>query len=165
MQQFNCVYGSSFSDVCLNTYGSLDYYVKMLNDNNLEPNFMPDSGQPVQWDNSLVKDQVSLTTLVANNTIYATLWGYGNPPQVNPVITMYVEPINFNYTATVAGETVITIPELQGLNVVTITHEIKQLLPSQYVFNSKLGTITLLNGLSMAPGETMFVLSTKTRTQ
>lgn len=158
MLQFNCVYGSSFSDVCLNTYGSLDDYVKLLNDNNLEPNLLPYSGQPVQWNETLIADQITLTTLVSNNIIYATLLGYGNPPQVNPIITMYVDPISVSYTATTDGETVVTIPELQGTTIVAITKEIKQLLPNQFVFNPRVGTIILTDS-ALATGESLFVLS------
>jgi hypothetical protein len=161
MQQFNCVYGSSYSDVCLNTYGSLDYYIRLLNDNGLEPDHIPDSGLAVQWNETLVSNQVTLTTLASNNTIYATLLGYGNPRQVNPIINMYVDPSNATYTATIDGETVISMPALQGATIVSVTKEIKQLVSTQYTFDPNVGTITLV-GTSMVAGETLFVLSKKT---
>ena len=73
MQKFNCVSGSSWLDVCLNTYGSLDYFVKMVNDNNITPELPPVSNQPVFWDNTLVENQSTSNTIKAKNIIFATI--------------------------------------------------------------------------------------------
>lgn len=73
MVPFNCISGSSFSDVCMNTYGSMDQYVKLLNDNGLTPDSVPYSGQIVMWDDSLVSNQ-SIQQVQDNSGIkYATL--------------------------------------------------------------------------------------------
>lgn len=164
MRQFNAVYGSSLSDVCLNTYGSLDFYVKLLNDNGVEPNQLPYSGQPFMWDETLVFNQTTQSLINANGIIYATLLGYGVPEQVNPVITMYKDAIGTNYTATTDGETVITISALQGNEIVQIEKEIKPLVAAQYIFDPIAGTITLLEGLSLVTDETLFVIYKKTIT-
>lgn len=160
MRQFNCVFGSSWTDVCLNTYGSLDYYVKLLNDNGVEPNQQPYSGQPIVWDETLVQNQTISTTIRKNNIIYATLTGFGN--QVNPISTMYKDPLNAQYVATSDGETVITITALQGNEIISVTKEVKQLLTSEYIFDAIAGTVTLVGGLSLAEGESLFVLYKKT---
>ena len=41
MTTYYAVSGQSFSDVCLNTYGTLDNYIKLLEDNNLVPDAAP----------------------------------------------------------------------------------------------------------------------------
>lgn len=160
MKQFNCIYGSSWTDVCLNTYGSLDFYVKLLNDNGVEPNQQPYSGQPVYWDDTLVENQTTTTINSRNNIIYATLTGFGN--QVNPISSMYKDVLNAQYTATVDGETVVTIMELQDNEVIAVTKEIKELFTSDYTFNATSATITLQGGLELVAGESLFVLYKKT---
>ena len=84
MRQYNCVNGQSLSDVCLNTYGTMNKYVKLLNDNGLSPNDVPNTGQIIMWDETQVLDQSTQSVINANKTIYATLLGYGTPEQVNP---------------------------------------------------------------------------------
>ncbi len=64
------VEGQSIYDICLQTYGSLDYLVKLLQDNNIASiNVTPYSGQTFTWDETLATDQ----TISQNSTItYAT---------------------------------------------------------------------------------------------
>jgi hypothetical protein len=156
--QYNCVNGQSWSDVCLNTYGSMDLYIKFLNDNALEPNSLPYSGEPVQWDNALTNNQTTSTLIRNNSIIFCTLTGYGVPVQQNPTMSLYndVQP-QVSYTASTSGETIATITALQGNSIIQVIKEIKPLKPAQYSFNSLTGTITLLGGESLAHGETLFV--------
>ena len=72
MKTYNCVNGQSFSDVCLNTYGTLDKYIKMLNDNSIEADNVPFSGQPINWDETVVVNQTTRTQITQNNVIFAT---------------------------------------------------------------------------------------------
>jgi hypothetical protein len=72
MQNYNCVNGQGWLDVCLNTYGSLDYFIKLINDNNLTPEIPPVSNQSVVWDNSLTVNQSIRNTITSNNVIFAT---------------------------------------------------------------------------------------------
>lgn len=72
MRNYKCVNGQSWSDVCLNTYGSLDYYVKMLNDNSVESDSIPYSGQLIIWDETLTVNQTVRTKVFQNNIIFAT---------------------------------------------------------------------------------------------
>ena len=160
MRQFNCVFGSSFSDVCLNTYGSLDYYVKMLNDNGIEPDQQPYSGQPIMWDETLVTDQTVLKSINKNNIIFATLFGYGVPQQENPITMQYKDVLHATYTATTPGETDITIVALQDNEVIQVEQETKPLVASEYTFTSSTGKIILL-GEPLALNETLFVIYKK----
>lgn len=72
MKTFYCENGQSWSDVCLNTYGTLDNYVKLLNDNSIESDNIPVSGQSVIWDEKVVSNQTTFTKVSQNNIIFAT---------------------------------------------------------------------------------------------
>ena len=101
--------------------------VKMLNDNGLSPNDVPNTGQIIMWDETQVLDQSTQSVINANKTIYATLLGYGTPEQVNPISKMYKDTLNVSYTATdPAGETLITITALQNNEVIQIQKEIQK---------------------------------------
>lgn len=72
MQQFNTQNGQSWIDVCLNTYGTLDYLGKLLNDNNLAIDSFPQSNQSIIWDNELVKDSSIKSLIDANKYVFAS---------------------------------------------------------------------------------------------
>ncbi|MCW3126588.1 MAG: hypothetical protein JWO03_2246 [Bacteroidetes bacterium] len=164
MRQFKCVSNSSFSDTCVNTYGSMDYYVKGLIDNGIAPNDVPYSGQPYVWDDAIVRDQSIQQITNTNNIIYATLFGLPNQPNI-PTVGKYSDTRNISYTASANGETVITLTALQGAEkVIQIEKEIKPLLDSQYIADLIAGTITLTGGLSLAQGETLAILFSRTVT-
>lgn len=163
MQQFNCVAGSSWTDVCLNTYGSLDNYVKLMNDNGVSPNELPASGQVISWDDSIVNNQTAQRFLNRNNTIFASLTGYGTPEQQSPTMSSYKDTLSTSYTATdPSGETVITLTELQGNEIVQIEQEIKPLKASEYIFNSVAGSITLVAPNQLEIGATLYIIYKKT---
>jgi len=72
---------------------------------------------------------------------------------------MYKDVLNAYHTGVSSdGETVITIAALQNNQVLKVTKEIRELVPSQYTFNAESGTITLLGDLVLITGETLFVL-------
>ena len=73
MANFKTYNGQTFSDVAVNTYGTMDYYVKLLNDNNLTPESVPVSGGEVVWDTNIVQDQSVQTLISNNNVIFATM--------------------------------------------------------------------------------------------
>jgi len=149
--QFNCVNGSSFSDVCLNTYGSMDYYVKLLNDNNLEPDDVPFSGQAIMWDNSLVTDEGIQQQTIANNIIYATDTGYYATPLIPTTITNTNDTLLQNTSASSAA-------------VIGVIVGIKQMTNTQYIHDAVAGTVTLTNGATMAKGDTTFIMVNTTTT-
>lgn len=158
MQQFSAQNGSSFTDICLNTYGTLDKYVKMLNDNGIEPNDIPFSGQVIVWDDTEVLNQTVQTFLSRNNTIFATLTGFGVPEQVNPITTMYKDSVFTTYTASTEHETLISLPDLVGHEMVQITQEIKPLKTDLFAWDATVGTLQLLDE-PLAQDETLFIIS------
>ncbi len=73
MSVYKAIEGQSLWDVCLNTYGSFDYMVKLLQDNDIDNiNVYPYSGQPFNWDETLVVDQLVTINSQSANIIYAT---------------------------------------------------------------------------------------------
>jgi len=72
MQQYNCQVGQSWFDVCTNTYGTLDYIGKLLNDNNASLDVFPFTGQQIQWDNTIVKDSSVQALISANGYVFNT---------------------------------------------------------------------------------------------
>ena len=70
IKQFQAVDMSTIYDVCLNTYGNLDYLVKLMVDNNFTGvNSFPIAGQIFLYDDTLVYGLAAQK----NNTIkYAT---------------------------------------------------------------------------------------------
>jgi hypothetical protein len=162
MQQFNCITGSSFSDVCINTYGSLDFYVKLLNDNGLTPNDMPNSNQSIVWDEQFNKNATILKSLQSNGINLATFGGYITPPTKKPIMNTYKDVFSVSHVSTV-DETVITFTELQGNELVQLHLELKILLSTQYTFNATTGVITLQNTTAFK-GQTLTALYKKTIT-
>lgn len=72
MQKFKCISGSGWLDVCLNTYGSLDNFVKLMNDNGFSPEVPPVTGTVAVWDNTLTVNQSVAAAIRAKNVIFAT---------------------------------------------------------------------------------------------
>jgi hypothetical protein len=92
MRIFECQEGQSFTDVCLNTYGSINYFIKLLNDNNLSPLDVPFSGQKILWDDSLVENQSIQSLITKNNVIFATMPA---PPLIEDVSYLLQENGDF----------------------------------------------------------------------
>ena len=127
---YKCWEGSSFSDVCLSTYGSMDYYIKLLNDNGLSPNDMPASAQVIYWDNTIVTNAAlsASTSLQNQQTVYSTGIGYFTPTPLSPNIMQYNEPQPaFEYIGSVldGGETNINVPALQIPGAVLISADVE----------------------------------------
>ena len=157
--QHKCISGQSFIDVCLNTYGNLDYFVKLLNDNGFAPDDVPNTGQAIMWEPSLISNSSSATLINNNSVKYATLLGYGIPDQPNPIMATYTKPQpQVTYTATSNGETVASFPQLQaqGAVVLGLVKEIKPLPATDFTTNYPAGTISLI-GHTLAKGETLFL--------
>lgn len=131
MQTFYSISGQSLLDVCLNTYGSMDYLYKLLQDNGvLNANTAVLSGQKFTWDDSLVINQqinqsfsqsgiyystdVSALGSVFTNTTNSPIVAPPNSPAAAP----YLPPVPatattdmVEYTAT-GGEIFFTDPKL-----------------------------------------------------
>lgn len=93
MQQYNCQNGQSWYDVCLNTYGSLDYLGKLVSDNGGELNIQPTTSTVIYWDQSLVKDSSLLSLIKNNGYVYNT--GVSIPLPYIQKFTAGVSPITF----------------------------------------------------------------------
>ena len=179
MSTFNAINGQSLADVCLNTYGSLDFFYKLVQDSGV-PNgdFLPFTGQQFTWDRSLVVDTQVLRTTTLGGIIYATatagngstfsiIIGGGQtlPPNTGggtapPTPTnMYQKTSATTYTATTDNEISVTLLPLQGKGILQIERNIQPMLPTDFSWNTTTGVLTLLNPLYT--GETLFILYTE----
>jgi hypothetical protein len=180
MTTYYAISGQSLPDVCLNTYGSMDYFFKLLQDNGItDPNGLPSSSMAFVWDNTLVVDAQNERTILTNNIKFATansgngntysiIYGGAGAPISNagagtttPTITsnMYQKTSATNYTATADNESVVTFVPLQGKDILQIERNIEPLLPTEYFWNGTTGVLTLTNPLQT--GETLFILYTE----
>jgi len=114
------------------------------NTNSTTANVFPDNGQSGQqyWG-----------TGVAYSVAPGTL--YSNP--INNYTPGYAQTLQYQYTATADGETVIPISALIGQSIIQIEKEIKPLLTGQYVFDNNTGVLTLV-GNSLAISASLFIL-------
>jgi hypothetical protein len=187
MQTFRAIAGQSIYDVCLNTYGTLDYLFKIMQDNSfLNLNTGVYSGQLFTWDDSLVFNQAINANYLAGGKLYSTdisnngsvfyvapsFIPGGGPGPIGPSFPPALTPktyqmvYNTSYTAGADGQTVITPLDISGgsligFDIVQITKEIKQLTTAQFIWNKPAGVLTLTGGLSMANLETLFILYSK----
>lgn len=61
MLQFKAISGSTLYNVCMNTYGSYDYIVKLMKDNKISNiNQYPIAGQIFLYDETLVFNKLAL---------------------------------------------------------------------------------------------------------
>lgn len=73
MTEFRASDGQTLVNVCINTYGSLDFFYKLLLDNNIpDANYVPVTGQIFFYDETLVINQQINRTTILNNIKYAT---------------------------------------------------------------------------------------------
>lgn len=178
MTNYYAINGQSLADICMNTYGTMDYFYKLLTDNDY-PNadILPSTGTLFVWDETLViNSQISRTTQINNvryatavsdlNSTYYIVYGqsgaqipaYTPPTNIPPIVGNYYERVSAtNYiSATDMGETVIVIPELVGKTVIQIEKNIQPLLNSEWSFVTGTGTITLTDAI--ATEEKLFII-------
>jgi hypothetical protein len=71
--QYSAINGQTLSDICMNTYGSMNYYYKLLQDNSIDSaDVLPVTGQIFQWDETLIIDTNIQKTISLNNIKFAT---------------------------------------------------------------------------------------------
>lgn len=181
MQVYNAINGQSIFDVCLQTYGGLDFLSKLMVDNGF-PNMNSDpySGQAFVFDESLIVDQLTnagnrgtkLATLLSPAKVdqsgsdqltlitkrYAT--SYQAPTISSPIEinNMYQTNDTDSYTAGADGETSVSLPAWIGWDVLYVEDDIKPLKKSEYAWNKSSGTFTLQGGLSLNSGQTLFFI-------
>ena len=179
MSTFNGVNGQSLFDVCLNCYGGLDNYYKLLQDSDVEnADVSVKSNQLFNFDAEQIIDESVNRTTTLSGILFATAAGdNGNTFYVViengdtlPPPTDYTPPNNntntvsktyktsqTQYVATSDGESVISLPSLTGTDIFAIEKEIKPLATSDFNWNKNTGVLTLLNGISLGAGETLFI--------
>lgn len=178
--EYTAIAGQSLLDVCLNTYGSLDYFTKLLLDSGVEnSDQVPYTGQKFVYDETLVIDSSINKTTTLNNIKYATAYadngnsyfitigGAGNiittPPNNTPpptVTSMYQKTTSYEYiSSSVGGETVITIPSLSGKDILQIEKNIQPLGATEYAWNKSTFTLTLSDAIYK--DEKLFILVTE----
>ena len=155
MQTYNAIAGQSIYDVCLQTYGSLNYLYKLMQDNGIQGlDELVSSRQPFVWDDTLVVDQLVNAAFAATNTRYSTdMAGLGNVYWVvnqepinsvpNSSPTPYTPPapqgaysvtLATTWTSPADSVTVITPLDINGntlvgCDVIQVEMEIKPLVP------------------------------------
>ena len=90
MRIYNAIQGQSIYDVCLQTYGSLDYLFKLMQDNainGLDERVV--SGQTFIWDDSFVFNQQINAAFLLSDKLFATM----APPK--PVIPIQLGDLLF----------------------------------------------------------------------
>lgn len=180
MINFTAVSGQSYSDVCVNTYQSMDYFFKLLTDNSLtDPNAVPASAQLFSWDNNLFVDAQSKQRIDLNNIKFATAYGgntntfyvvaggAGNPfpatggGSVVPsgAVSTYQKTSAIDYTNSTDGATTVTFSGLIGKSILQVERNIQPLHSSEFTWTSATGVLTLTNPLMT--GESLFILYTE----
>ncbi len=179
MTTFQGLNGQSIFDVCMNTYGSLDFLYKLLTESNVENIDQPVvSQQKFVWDETQTFDNAVLKKTTLSGIIFATAGGNnGNTfyiatetPNFVPNETPYIPPVvpapqyayeatsQSTYTATVDGEKVITLLAMIGFDIIQIEKEIKPLKPTDFSWNKATGILTLGDDFAMAAEETLYIL-------
>lgn len=179
MLSFNSINGQSLYDICLNTYGSLDFMSKLLKDNGIENIEIPvPTSKEWNWDETLTMDQ-AVNQKATNASIYyatsamttgSTLAIVVN--DINKVIPIGGnEIVNRNPNNTyqqisevqfvaIGGEFDVDFSEIAGCDIIQITRNIQPLLTSEYVFTKATGNISL-SGDVMEVGEVLFIIYSK----
>lgn len=156
MQTYKATDGQSIYDVCLQTYGSLDYLFRLMQDNGITGlNESVVSRQQFTWDDSFVTDQQINAAFAASNTTYSTdvsplgsvYYVVNNggaivpnqpsepySPPVSPSSNTYQMVYNTTFTSGADSTTVITPlsisgGSLAGYDILQIELEIKPLIP------------------------------------
>lgn len=189
MRTYKSISGQSIYDICLQTYGSLDYLYRLMQDNGIEGlDAVIYSGQSFVWDDNLVLDQqlnasfsesgVNYATDVSSlGSVYYVVNQQGSivpstpsepytPP--NPSKT-YEMSIQATYTSNADGAVSFVLTDddgnlYTGWDMLQIEKEIKPLKKAQYVWNKATSTVTLLD-TTLDAGETAYCLLTKIITE
>lgn len=186
MQIYSAIAGQSIYDVCLQTYGTLDYLYKLMQDNNIAGvNISVLSGQQFVWDDSLVLDQQVNAAFAGTAKRYSTdvsplgsvFYVINNNGTIvpnepsnpfNPPSTQnnYQMVLGTSFTSNADNTTSfspldINGNSLAGFDIVQIELNIQPLKNSDFVWNKSLGTVTLLNGLTIDNGSTAYILYSK----
>lgn len=183
MTPYNAIAGQSIYDVVVQTYGTIDELLKLVQDSGV-PNLDAPvvSGQGFTYDETVLTDQALNVLFQQTGIYYATdVSNYGNvysavqssgthtvptvppytPPVPPPILTDMT--LSTHYTSGADGTTVIALTDenghpITGATIVQIELEIKPLTPAQFVWNSSTSILTLQPGTQVDNGQTLFVI-------
>lgn len=183
MTNYIAITGQSIYDICLQTYGTFDYLVKLMSDSGFASlEAKPYGGQIFVYDETLVANQPVTSSAQISSTIYSTAQSnrgnilttitnegpnsssptspYVPPNNGNPNMKYYQQTAEYQFTSNADGTASINISELIGCSVIGITKEIQPLLDANWSFNSSSGTLTLI-GTTVDSGQSLFILYSK----
>jgi hypothetical protein len=187
MSQYNAVDGQSIFDVCLQTYGSMDFLYKLVGDNAFpDINTNPFSNQAFSFDPDLLVDQVlggaavkgnklatlyspspidksSTQSLTLITKVYATAVPSISIPNIS-INMAYQKSDSDSYTAGADGQTVISMADWIGWDVLQVEHEIKPLKKTDWAWNKTSGQLSLLGGITLDNNQTLYFLFKKMTT-
>lgn len=181
IKQYSAIDGQSLFDICLNCYGTLDLLLKLIVDSGIENvNHIPISREMYTYDDSLIIDQkVTIsqfkyaTNIGGNGSVYYIIKQAEPPHKIKTGIPvppkpfdMYQKTASTSYTSNTDGTTVITLVDenggsMIGNDITQIEREIKPLLTSEFIWNKNLALLTLINGVTLDNGQTLFILYSK----
>ena len=185
MQTYQSISGQSIYDICLQTYGVLDYLYKLMIDNGiLGLNSGIPSGTVFSWDDTLVQDQNLNVSFLASNKLFSTDYSQngsvlypniGGAGQINPAtVVVPVTPSSSGsiaygyqgfftqYTSSTDGATVFTpmdasnTTNLVGYDIIDVTNEIHPLKTTQWIWSKTTGVLTLI-GATCDAGMTLYI--------
>jgi hypothetical protein len=175
MLPIKALYGQSILDICLQTYGSLDYLSKLIQDNGLDNiNVVPFSGQIFAWDESITDKKLQngniifATGALKNGNVLSivetslqgggiSIPNYYQPPNPVEPLLKYQKTLEVQYIAG-GGETILVLTDLIGAEIVQITRETQPLRTNEFGFNPNLGKFTFVNPLTQS--ETLYIIYT-----
>lgn len=155
IQEFIACDQSTIWDIVNNTYGSVDYIVKLMEDNGFpNVNTYPVNGQVFLYDDTLVMNQNTQQT-AAGSVKYATR---ERTTTNDETMKYYEQNFEDQYTSAADGETVIVRTDLIGNRIVQMEKETKPVNIGDFLFNPSTGTIALQNGATLDAGQTLFII-------
>lgn len=174
--------GQSLFDIALQTYGSLDYLVKIAKDNAFgSVTGKVPSRRAFIWNENFIPYQKGNSIYNRSNTVLATdSANYGNVffipddvmPQGDPIIpqpeTEETMTLGTSYTSNADGTVNIVLADvdgnpLTGCTIVQVEIEVKPLKQTgDYTWNKDTSTLSLLGGLTLDKDATAFILYNKT---
>lgn len=117
MRQYKGTYGQTMLDVCLNTYGTLNYFVKLCRDNNVDPEHKVSTGDSFIWDETLAVDQSINRLTNERGVVYQTApkdyFDEPLPPILITALTQTCDPDNAG--GSLLTVVFVTVNEPEGL--------------------------------------------------
>lgn len=185
-QSYSAIEGQTIFDVCLQVGYSIDMLIRLMQDSDIDNvNVKPKSQDQFIYDDTLIFNQGITNQFLLSGIIYCTDAGdNGNsyyiikqaappplvkgpvklPPPVK-ISTMYQKTSATSFTSGADGTTSFSPLDKDGnsmagnkYDITQIEIEIKPLTSAQFVWNTSLGTVSLLGGEVLDAGQTAFII-------